>query len=640
MAETASVLPGHPWYKPLLSRWTQGGLDAAALAFALLGAYALRFDFAVPAGQLRMALIQLPLVLLVQASSMRAFGAYSFVWRYVGMTETAAFVRAFGLSGAVLLGLRLGLPDWLSPLRVPISIILMDAVLAFGAVLGMRVVWRGFVEKGDRRRRELGKANGHRPAVLLIGAGRAGVMAAREIQGRGETNLTVRGFVDDDPFKKGAVINGVRVLGATSDLPRLVRELRIDHVIITIGEIQRKELRRLVEVCESVPVRVRTIPGLYEILQGDVSISRFRDVRLEDLLERDVVEVDDGHLSGFLGGKAVMVTGAGGSIGSELCRQVARFGPSRLLLVERAEGPLFTIHRELTGSWPDLPILPLLGDVGDRSRMLVLFAQHRPEIVAHAAAHKHVPMMESHPCEAIKNNVLATRVLAEVAGEAGVECFILISSDKAVRPTSVMGASKRVTELVVQELDRRHSTRYVAVRFGNVMGSAGSVIPLFREQIETGGPVTVTHPDMTRYFMTIPEASVLVLEAAAMGQGGEIFVLDMGEPVKVLDLAKRLIELSGYKPFEDIPIVFTGVRPGEKLFEELSLQGEDIAKTRHPKIYIGNIAGRSAEELEAALARMSALAEAGRPAEIRECLATFLPEARLDGAGVPAVGPA
>ncbi len=436
------------------------------------------------------------------------------------------------------------------------------------------------------------------------------------------------------------MINGVEVLGTTADLPRLVRELGIDHVIITIGEIQRKEMRRRLEICQSVPVRARTIPGLYEILQGDVSISRFRDVRLEDLLEREVVEVDDGDLSGFLGRKAVMVTGAGGSIGSELCRQIARFGPSRLLLVERAEGALFTIHRELTGSWPDLPILPLLADVGDRNRMQGLFAEHRPEIVAHAAAHKHVPMMESHPCEAIKNNVLATRVLAELAGEAGVECFILISSDKAVRPSSVMGASKRVTELVVQELDRRHATRYVAVRFGNVMGSAGSVIPVFREQIEAGGPVTVTHPDMTRYFMTIPEASVLVLEAAAMGQGGEIFVLDMGEPVKVLDLAKRLIELSGYKPFEDIAIVFTGVRPGEKLFEELSLQGEDIAKTRHPKIYIGNIAGRTTEDLDAALARMSALAEAGGPGEIREFLNAFLPEARLDGAGVPAVGPA
>jgi FlaA1/EpsC-like NDP-sugar epimerase len=370
-------------------------------------------------------------------------------------------------------------------------------------------------------------------------------------------------------------------------------------------------------------------------LQGDV-LSRFRDVSSEDLLERAVVAVDERDLSRFLGGKTVMVTGAGGSIGSELCRQIARHGPSRLLLVERAEGALFNIDRELKGAWPDVPVVPFLADVGDRARMQVLFAGHRPEIVAHAAAHKHVPMMELHPCEAIKNNVLATRVLAELAGDSGVECFILVSSDKAVRPSSVMGASKRFTELVVQELDRRYPTRYVAVRFGNVLGSAGSVIPLFREQIEAGGPVTVTHPDMTRYFMTVPEASSLVLEAAAMGQGGEIFVLDMGQPVKVLDLAKRLIELSGYKPFEDIPIVFTGVRPGEKLFEELSLKGEELAKTRHPKIFIGNIVGPRSEDLAAALARLGAVAEAGSPGEIRDFLNASLREARLEGVGARA----
>jgi len=632
-ATPGAASPRKAWYARFLDRRVQIALDAAVLALALLASYLLRFEFAPPPKQVHAALVQLPVVLLVQGVLLVTVGAYAFVWRYVGMIEAMVFARAFASSCAVLLALRLGLPDWLAVLRPPISVILMDGVLAFGGVLGMRVVWRAMVERSACRHRDRG--NGRGPAVLLIGAGRAGVMAARELQARGD--LSVRGFVDDDPFKRGAVICGVKVLGATADLPRLVRGLGIDHVIITIGEIHRKELRRLVEVCQSVPVRVRTIPGLYEILQGDV-IGRFRDVRPEDLLEREVVAVDEGDLRGFLGSKAVMVTGAGGSIGSELSRQIARYGPSRLLLVERAEGALFNIDRELRSAWPDVPIVPLLADVGDRTRMRALFATHRPEIVAHAAAHKHVPMMESHPCEALKNNVLGTRVVAELAGSAGVECFILVSSDKAVRPTSVMGASKRITELLVQHLDRCHATRYVAVRFGNVMDSAGSVIPLFREQIAAGGPVTVTHPDMTRYFMTIPEASALVLEAAAMGQGGEIFVLDMGRPVKVLDLAKRLIELSGYKPFEEISIVLTGVRPGEKLFEELSLRGEEIAKTRHPKIFIGNIAGLGSEDLQAVLTRLTSLAETGSAGEIRDFLNASLPEARLEGPAAAPVG--
>ena len=311
------------------------------------------------------------------------------------------------------------------------------------------------------------------------------------------------------------------------------------------------------------------IPAMYDLLQGRVSISQLREVRVEDLLHRETVSLEENDLVGFLGGKVVMVTGAGGSIGSELARQVARFAPSRLLLVERAEPALYTVDRELREAWPALAIVPVVGDVGDRERMLAVFREHRPQVVAHAAAHKHVPLMETNATEAVKNNVFGTQTLGEVAGECGAESFILISTDKAVRPSSVMGATKRVAELVVQDLGRRFATRYVAVRFGNVLGSAGSVIPLFREQIARGGPVTVTHPDMKRYFMTIPEAAVLTLQAGAMGQGGEIFVLDMGEPVHILDLAKRMIELSGYRRSGEIDIVFTGVRPGEKLFEEL-----------------------------------------------------------------------
>jgi len=329
-----------------------------------------------------------------------------------------------------------------------------------------------------------------------------------------------------------------------------------------------------------------------------------------------------------------MVTGAGGSIGSELARQVARLSPSRLLLVERSEPALYTVDRELREAWPALSIVPLVGDVGDRERMLAVFREHRPQVVAHAAAHKHVPLMETNAPEAVKNNVLGSQTLGEVAGECGAESFILISTDKAVRPSSVMGATKRVAELVVQELGHRFPTRYVAVRFGNVLGSAGSVIPLFREQIARGGPVTITHPDMKRYFMTIPEAAVLTLQAGAMGQGGEIFVLDMGEPVHIVDLAKRMIELSGHRQSGEIDILFTGVRPGEKLFEELQHSGESIDKTRHPKIYIGKIAGVPASELALALSRLRELASAGSADEIRAFLGSFLPEAQLNG-GVP-----
>ena len=456
-------------------------------------------------------------------------------------------------------------------------------------------------------------------------------MAVREIRSRGEHDMDLRGFVDDDPLKQGAVINGLKVLGSTEALPTLVPALGIDQVIITIADAPQVQLRRILKICEGIPVRAQMIPAMYDLLQGRVSITQLREVRVEDLLHRETVSIEENDLVGFLGGKVVMVTGAGGSIGSELARQVARFSPSRLLLVERSEPALYTVDRELREAWPSLSIVPVVGDVGDRERMLSVFREHGVSVVAHAAAHKHVPLMETNATEAVKNNVLGSLTLGEVAGECGVEAFIFISTDKAVRPSSVMGATKRVAELVVQGLGHRYATRYVAVRFGNVLGSAGSVIPLFREQIARGGPVTITHPDMKRYFMTIPEAAVLTLQAGAMGRGGEIFVLDMGEPVHILDLAKRMIEMSGYRRSGEIDILFTGVRPGEKLFEELQYSGESIDKTRHPKIYIGKIAGVPADELAFALSRLRELASSGSSDEIRAFLGAFLPEAQMNG---------
>jgi FlaA1/EpsC-like NDP-sugar epimerase len=497
----------------------------------------------------------------------------------------------------------------------------------------MRVARRIAYEQ--ERREDVYESTSARRRVLLLGAGQAGVLAAREIQGRGDLDIEIHGFVDDDPRKQGALIHGVPVLGTSSDLPKLVAENRIQDIVITIAQISRREILRMMEICRKIGVNVRIIPGLYEILQGNVRVTRIRDVEIEDLLGRERVYLEEDELARFVAGKRVVVTGAGGSIGSELARQVARFGPSSLILLERAEFVLFDIDKELRRLHPELRIVPVVADVGDEPWIRTVFATHNPQVVFHAAAHKHVPMMESNPSEAIKNNIIGTRVIAEVAANTGVEAFVMISTDKAVRPTSVMGASKRVAELIVQDLARRSSTRFVAVRFGNVMGSAGSVIPIFREQIQRGGPVTVTDPEMKRYFMTIPEAAQLVMQAGAMGRGGEIFILDMGHPVRILDLAVAMINLSGLRPFEDIEIAFTGLRPGEKLFEELELDGEGISKTRHPKIFIGLIAPYPEGVVDQALVELQRLARTGDSIAIREYLNDFLPEATLARARKP-----
>jgi FlaA1/EpsC-like NDP-sugar epimerase len=617
------------WQSRLPNKQIQFAMDLVVLVAAFALAYLLRFDFSIPEQWVLYGLTQLPYVVLIQFVALILTGIYSFVWRYIGMAEVKAFIWAGVLSALPVIVLRLSLPERFQGWMVPRSIIVMDTILGFGGVLGLRVLRRALYE-GYEKRREGTRAQLKplRP-VLLIGAGRAGVLAAKEIQGRGDVDLEVKGFVDDERRKQGMVIQGVKVLGTTADLARLVDKLKIDHVVITMAQASRQDIRRIVETCEKIPVRVRIIPGLYEILQGRVEVTRFRDVQIEDLLGREPVRLDEEGMSRFLEGKTVMVTGAGGSIGAELARQAARFSPSSLLLVERAEFALFNIDRDLRETFPQLSIISLTVDVGDETRMRSIFNTYRPHVVLHAAAHKHVPMMESNPTEAIKNNVLATRLLGELAGEFAVEAFVLISTDKAVRPSSVMGASKRVAELVVQDLDRRYATRYVAVRFGNVIGSAGSVIPIFREQIRKGGPVTITHQDMVRYFMTIPEAAQLVLQAGAMGEGGEIFILDMGEPVRILDLAKDTITLSGFKPYEDIDIIVTGIRPGEKLFEELDTAGEQVSRTRHPKIFIGKIAAYTEEQVGEALERLSALAQDGREPELRQYLNELLPEAAL-----------
>ena len=614
------------FWSRLLSRPVQFVLDLVLLVTSFVVAYLLRFEFVLDDGQLDSLLTQLPIVVGIQLAALAIFGVYSFIWRYVGMAELWAFLKAGFWSGVVLVIGRLLLPAPLQAWKVPLSIIFMDTVFAFAGVVAIRVLRRAVYEKFETGQHPEPRV---RKPVLLVGAGRAGMMAAKEIRGRGAMDIWIEGFVDDDPRKLGAVLQGKRVLGNSRDLPKLCQELSIDHVIIAIVKVSREEIRRIVGICEQIPVRVRIIPGLYEIIDGVVEITRFRDIEVADLLGREQIRLEEDSIAGFLKEKVVLVTGAGGSIGSELARQVARFSPSRLILLDRAEFALFEIDRELRKLRPELAIEAVVADVCDESRMRSVFGRSRPAVVLHAAAHKHVPMVESNPSEGVKNNVLGTWCTGEIASEFGAEAFILISTDKAVRPTSIMGASKRVAELAVQELDSKDGTRCLAVRFGNVLGSAGSVIPIFREQILEGGPVTVTDPDMVRYFMTIPEATQLVLQAGAMGEGGEIFILDMGEPVRIRDLAEDLIALGGFKPYEEIDIVFTGLRPGEKLFEEMNLDGENLTNTRHPKIYVGKLSAIPSAEFQAAIGKLRELALSGRDEDLRRFLGEFIPESNL-----------
>lgn len=644
---TNEVMATKNIFATLRRHWLSAGmqtvLDLAILSSAFATAYLFRFDFDLPQIEKRNLLIQIPFVVLLQFIALTATGSRSAIWRYTGIGHIKPFFYAALGSLFVVAIMRFELPESYQAWRVPLSVNFIDCMLAFGGAFGLRVLRRGVYEQSKRRHQGKGNGNGNgthngnghgdtKKRVLLIGAGQAGVMVAKEIDGRGDLDLEIIGFVDDDQAKlRRSAVQGHKVLGSTTDLRRLVRSLGIDHVIITIAQTSRAQIRRIVKICEDIPIRVRTIPGLYEILDGQVEISRIRDVQIEDLLGREAVQLDLDSISRELTGKVVMITGAGGSIGAELARQAQRFAPANLLLVERAEFALFEIDHELRRAHPDLSIVPLVGDIGDACRMREIFESYRPQVVIHAAAHKHVPLMESNSGEAVKNNVLNTRLLAEIAGDYEAEVFVLVSTDKAVRPTSIMGATKRVAELVVQDLNRLYQTRFVAVRFGNVIGSAGSVIPIFQRQIQQGGPVTITDKRMKRYFMTIPEAAQLVLQASAIARGGEVFILHMGEPVCIMDLAETLITLSGLKPHEDIKIVETGIRPGEKLYEELRFETEETVATAHPKIFINQLATLQSETVEMALRTLAELARDSDELRLRIFLNKLLPEADLNG---------
>ncbi|TDQ38687.1 polysaccharide biosynthesis protein [Aureibacillus halotolerans] len=448
---------------------------------------------------------------------------------------------------------------------------------------------------------------GKKPGVrtLVVGAGSAGTMVARQLLNSHQALIPVA-FIDDDGQKRGMEIMGLPVYGGTDKMLEVVNEKEIQHIVIAIPSLPKDMLRKLVSVCRKTNIKTQTLPHIEDLISGKVQLNQFKDVEVEDLLGREPVRLDTESVAGTLTGKTVLVTGAGGSIGSEICRQVASFTPGRLILLGHGENSIYSIEMELRRSWPDLPIDTEIADIQYYDKMEKVLQKHAPEVVYHAAAHKHVPLMERNPEEAIKNNVMGTKNVAMASDAANVKTFVMVSTDKAVNPTSVMGASKRLAEMIVQHMNSQSHTRFVAVRFGNVLGSRGSVIPLFKEQIKSGGPVTVTHPDMRRYFMTIPEASRLVIQAGALAHGGEIFVLDMGEPVRIVDLAHNLIHLSGYSA-DDIPVTFTGMRPGEKLFEELLGADEAGQRKVHPKIYVGKTATLYIGEIEHLLATFSSM---------------------------------
>ena len=599
-------------------------LDGLILCLTPLLAILLRLDrIDVPHDFLHGLLIYTAVSLVVRLITFYQLGLYRRFWQYASIDELSQIVNAVLISTLFVWLLVTGIRALL-PVALPRSIFLLDAVLALLFVGGSRFS----VRLSAQRRRKQINGHGHGRRVLVVGAGDAGSMLVREIQHNPQLNLKAVGFVDDDGRKHHMQILGVPVVGGQRELPRLIAEHQIDRVIIAMPSAPGRAIREVATTCEKLGVETKILPGIYELVDGTVTVKQLRDVAIEDLLRRDPIQTDIAAVRELIAGRRVMVTGGGGSIGSELCRQILRCQPKELVLLGHGENSIFEITNELQRlKKPETTISAVIADVRFAERIQTVFERFRPEIVFHTAAHKHVPLMELNPAEAISNNVLGTRNLVQAAAAVGTAHFVMISTDKAVNPTSVMGASKRTAELLVHQTARQSGKAFVAVRFGNVLGSRGSVVLTFRKQIAAGGPVTVTDPEMTRFFMTIPEAVQLVLQAAVLGKGGEVFVLDMGEPVKIVDLARDLIELSGLEVGRDIDIQFTGTRPGEKLYEELFVPGEQYQRTCHEKIFIaGNASSFVPVDLDESLSGLAASAARSDAEAIIRGLQNLIPE--------------
>ena len=558
--------------------------DICAVFFASMLALLARFDFefhAIPQHFLENAWRSLPATALTALLIFWLFRLYSSLWSYAGAMEMMYLLSACVVETFVNMFLiLLSHPETGYP--VPRSYFAFFGIFLFGMIFVCRYSYRAL-----RALRNAIRDAEYTRNVLIVGAGESGNALIKEIKNSRYLKKRVIGVIDDDRSKAGSYIHGVKIVGTRDDIIEKCQDLHVHEIIVAMPSASPRQIKEVLDICKQTRCELKRLPGIYQLVNGDVSISSLKEVDVNDLLGREPVEVDLNSILGYVSDKVVMVTGGGGSIGSELCRQIAGHNPRQLIIVDIYENSAYDIQNELKVSFPDLNLTVLIASVRNTNRMNYIFENYHPNIIYHAAAHKHVPLMETSPNEAIKNNVLGTWKMVQAADRYGVERFVMISTDKAVNPTNIMGASKRICEMIIQTYNRRSKTEYVAVRFGNVLGSNGSVIPLFKKQIERGGPVTVTHPDIIRYFMTIPEAVSLVLQAGAYAKGGEIFILDMGEPVKITDLARNLILLSGHQPDEDIPIVFTGLRPGEKLYEEMLMDEEGMQNTANQRIHIG-----------------------------------------------------
>jgi len=551
-------------------------VDVITIIGVALISLLIRFDGYITSHYLHQMIDALPIMVISYIVMLLSMHLYTRIWRYAGMREMVAVLIATTLgAGLFYTGM------YVFDKSLPRSIYLISWILSTGVIgIGRMVLHYIAMQYGGKQSTDADMVN-----TLIIGAGDAGATIAREIERYHKRSRKVIGFIDDDESKFNRLMGGVRILGNRHDIPSIVKENKVKEIIIAMPSVTRNEIRNIMEICSPLKCKVNTLPGMYQLLDDEVLVSHLHPVSIEDLLERDEVRLDMDIVEHYIRDKVVLVTGAGGSIGSEICRQIMRVGPKQLLLLGHGENSIYLINQELKNIYKDGPIIPIIADIRDKQQLDQIFTQYNPQVVFHAAAHKHVPLMEIQPMAAVLNNIYGTRNVADVAGRHGVERFVMISTDKAVNPTSVMGATKRVAEKVIISMNDTYDTKYITVRFGNVLGSRGSVIPLFKKQIEAGGPVTVTDPEMTRYFMTIPEASQLVLQAGAMGKGGEVFLLDMGEPVKIIDLARNMIRLSGLEPDKDIHIKITGLRPGEKKYEELLTSEEGTNRTNHTKIF-------------------------------------------------------